>query len=50
MRRALSLLTLAMLCGPAFAADSVPIESVKALAALDNNGGWRPIFDTRRLR
>jgi hypothetical protein len=34
-----------MLSGLAFAADSVPIESVKALAALDNNGGWRPIFD-----
>ena len=27
------------------AADRVPIESVKALAALDNNGGWPPIFD-----
>jgi hypothetical protein len=45
MRKALSLLVLTMLSGPAFAADSVPIESVKALAALDNNGGWRPIFD-----
>ena len=45
MRTALSLLVLTMLSGPAFAADSVPIEFVKALAALDNNGGWRPIFD-----
>jgi hypothetical protein len=33
------------MCGPVFAADSVPIEYVKALAALDSNGGWRPIFD-----
>jgi hypothetical protein len=45
MRQALSLLILTMLSGPSFAADSVPIESVKALAALDNNGGWPPIFD-----
>jgi hypothetical protein len=45
MRKALSLLILTMLSGPSFAADSVPIESVKALAALDNNGGWPPIFD-----
>jgi hypothetical protein len=45
MRKALSLLVLTMLSGPALAVDSVPIESVKALAALDNNGGWRPIFD-----
>ena len=45
MRGALSLLMLAMLACPALAADSVPTESVKALAALDNNGGWRPIFD-----
>ena len=45
MRKALSPLILTMLSTLAFAADSVPIESVKALAALDNNGGWRPIFD-----
>ena len=45
MRTAVSLLVVTMLSGPAVAADSVPIESVKALAALDNNGGWRPIFD-----
>ena len=45
MRKVLSLLVLTMLSGPAFAADSVPIASVKALAPLDNNGGWRPIFD-----
>jgi hypothetical protein len=45
MRKALSLPILTMLSGLAFAAESVPIESVKALAALDNNGGWRPIFD-----
>ena len=45
MRKALSLPILTMLSGLAFAADSVPIDSVKALAALDNNGGWRPIFD-----
>jgi hypothetical protein len=45
MRQALSLLILTMLSGPSFAADSVPIESVTALAALDNNGGWPPIFD-----
>jgi hypothetical protein len=45
MRKVLSLLVLSMLSGPALAADSVPIASVKALAALDNNGGWRPIFD-----
>jgi hypothetical protein len=49
MRGALSLLMLAMLACPALAADSVPTESVKALAALDNNGGWRPIFDNTRL-
>ena len=45
MRRALSLVILTIVSGTAFAADSVPIESVRALAALDNNGGWRPIFD-----
>jgi hypothetical protein len=45
MRKALSLVILTMVSGSAFAADSVPVESVKALAALDNNGGWRPIFD-----
>jgi hypothetical protein len=45
IRKAFSILILTMLSGPAFAADSVPIASVKALAALDNNGGWRPIFD-----
>src|SRR3984957_9967258 len=45
MRKALSLVILTMLSGPALAVDSVPIESVNALAALDNNGGWRPIFD-----
>jgi hypothetical protein len=45
MRKALSLLILTILSGPSFAADSVPIESVKALTALDNNGGWPPIFD-----
>jgi hypothetical protein len=39
MRKALSLPILTMLSGLAFAADSFPIESVKALAALDNNGG-----------
>jgi hypothetical protein len=39
MRKARSLLILTMLSGPALAADSVPIESVMALAALDNNGG-----------
>ena len=45
MRKALSLLILTVLSGLAFAADSVPIKSVKALALLDNNGSWRPIFD-----
>ena len=45
MRKVLSLLVLTMLSGPPFAADPVPIASVKALAALDNNGGRRPIFD-----
>src|ERR1700677_1364536 len=45
MRRALSLVILTIVSGTAFAADSVPIESVRALAALDNHGGWGPIFD-----
>jgi hypothetical protein len=48
MRKALSLLVLTMLSGPALAVDSVPIESVKALAALDNNGGWRPILGSEQ--
>jgi hypothetical protein len=45
MWRVLCLLSLTLVSDQAMAADSVPIESVKALAALDNNGGWPPIFD-----
>jgi hypothetical protein len=45
MLRVLYLLTLALISDQALAADTVPIESVKALAALDTNGGWPPIFD-----
>jgi hypothetical protein len=45
MLRVLYLLSLALISDQASAADSVPIESVKALAALDTNGGWPPIFD-----
>jgi hypothetical protein len=45
MWKVLCLLSLTLVSDQAMAADSVPIESVKALAALDNNGGWPPIFD-----
>jgi hypothetical protein len=45
MLRVLYLLTLALISDQALAADTVPIESVKALAPLDTNGGWPPIFD-----
>ena len=45
MWKVLCLLSLTLVSDQAMAADSVPIKSVKALAALDNNGGWPPIFD-----
>jgi hypothetical protein len=45
MLRVLYLLSLTLISDQALAADSVAIESVKALAALDTNGGWPPIFD-----
>jgi hypothetical protein len=45
MRRGLSILIFVTLVGRAFAGDVTPIDNLKALAALDKNGGWRPIFD-----
>jgi hypothetical protein len=45
MLRVLYLLSLTLISNQALAADSIAIESVKALSALDTNGGWPPIFD-----
>ena len=45
MWKVLYLLSLTLVSDQAVAADSVPIETVNALAALDSNGGWPPIFD-----
>ena len=45
MRRVLLSMVPALIAGQAFAADSTPIDIVKALAAMDKHGDWRPIFD-----
>jgi len=45
MRIGLTVLAVATLLGHALAAEGTPIANLKALAALDTQGGWRPIFD-----
>jgi hypothetical protein len=44
MRKCLSFIIFMAFLGYALAADD-PIADIKALAALDTQGGWRPIFD-----